>query len=293
MDLKQIKYFLSIVQMGSYTLAADELFVSQSYLSKQILALEKKIGYPLIDRTKRKISLTPVGEIFVKYANRFIETQKDFQEEVEEYAKTAVAFSIVAIPVIAQYGISAYIAEFRRDYPNINFYFEEREASTIIPLLENRQFDLAFIRNHYIDESKISLVDIFTDRLLVILPVGHPLSSHNSISLPELAHENFVMFEKGTVVHELTTDVCRKAGFEPTITYTSIHVESIVSLVANKIGVALVMQRVIEHMNPPDIIAVPLDQNIESKIVIAYLKKKRLPKSAQLFIDMVKRNFPT
>lgn len=293
MDIKQIRYFLSIVQMGSYTLAADELFVSQSYLSKQILALEKKIGYPLIDRSKRKICLTPVGEIFVKYANRFIETQKDFQEELEEYTRTAVAFSIVAIPVIAQYGISTYIADFRRDYPNINFYFEEREASTIIPLLENRQFDLAFIRNHYIDETKFSMVDIFTDRLLVILPVGHPLSSHSSISLPELAHENFVMFEKGTVVHELTTDICRKAGFEPIITYTSIHVESIVSLVANKIGVALVMQRVIEHMNPPDIIAVPLDQNIESKIVIAYLKKKRLPKSAQLFIDMVKRNFRT
>ena len=68
MEIRQVQYFLSIVERGSFSAAADEHFISQSSLSKVIIALEKELGYPLFDRTKRKVSLTPAGDAFLVHA---------------------------------------------------------------------------------------------------------------------------------------------------------------------------------------------------------------------------------
>ena len=68
MDIKQVEYFISIVEAGSFSLAAEELYISQSSLSKQIMALEKGLGIKLLDRSARKIALTEAGKIFHKHA---------------------------------------------------------------------------------------------------------------------------------------------------------------------------------------------------------------------------------
>ena len=68
MELKQIRYFLAIVEVGSFSVAADELYISQSSLSKQISALEKELGVRLFDRSKRQIALTAAGEACLKHA---------------------------------------------------------------------------------------------------------------------------------------------------------------------------------------------------------------------------------
>jgi LysR family transcriptional regulator, transcription activator of glutamate synthase operon len=73
MELKQVEYFLTIVDTGSFSTAADELYISQSSLSKQIMSLEKELGFQLFDRSKRKIVLTPAGEALLAFARNLNE----------------------------------------------------------------------------------------------------------------------------------------------------------------------------------------------------------------------------
>ena len=68
MEIKQVQYFLTVAEAGSFSVAAEDLYISQSSLSKQIIALEKELGIPLFDRSKRKIALTPAGETYLKHA---------------------------------------------------------------------------------------------------------------------------------------------------------------------------------------------------------------------------------
>jgi LysR family transcriptional regulator, transcription activator of glutamate synthase operon len=290
MEMNQVKYFLAVAELGSFSAAADNLYVSQSSLSKQIMALEKEIGVMLFDRSKRTIVLTQAGEKFRIHAHRLYDEYKALLSSLKEY-KSAPSLSIIAIPVIAQYGITSYIAQFQSTYPNLQLMLEEREASTILPALNSHQFDLAFIRDNYLDTEQYRVLEIDRDKFVIALSVKHPLATRTSISLLELANENFIMFDKGTIVHELAVDACHKAGFEPRNFYASLRVESVLGLVASQAGVGLIMEKVFQYHKHPDVIAVPLAEIIESKIVLAYPKDKKLSVTAMNFWDFI-RDYP-
>ena len=286
MELKQIRYFLAIVEVGSFSVAADELYISQSSLSKQISAREKELGVRLFDRSKRQIALTAAGEACLKHAQQLNLDYRELLAALADY-QAIPALSIVAIPVIAQYGLTAYIAQFKRAYPNLHFTLEEREASAILPALDSHQYDLAFVRDNYLDRAQYACLEIAADRLAVVVSKKHRYAGRKSIALAELAEENFIMFDKGTVVHELAVEACRRAGFEPRIFYASLRIDSVVGLVAQNIGVALMMKRVIDYDQQSDVMAVPLKEVIESRIVLAYLKSKQLTKSARTFVEFM------
>jgi LysR family transcriptional regulator, transcription activator of glutamate synthase operon len=286
MELKQIGYFLKIADTGSFSAAADELYLSQSSLSKQIKALEEELGFPLFDRSKRKIVLTSAGKAILPYARSLTATYQSMLADTSSY-KTAPTLSIIAIPVIAQYEIASQVARFKQAYPDIQLLLEEREAVEILPALNKRLFDLAFLRDNYLDKALYDYVEVAHDRFEVILSRQHRLADRQNIALADLANENFIMFDKGTVVHELTVDACHLAGFEPRIFYASLRVESILSLVASNNGVALMMQKVVDYHKHPDVVAISLQEIISSNLVLAWLKKEKLSDAARSFVEMM------
>jgi DNA-binding transcriptional LysR family regulator len=286
MELKQVEYFLKVADVGSYSAAAEALYISQSSLSKQIMALEKELDFALFDRSKRKIALTPAGRAFLGHARKLWADYQSMQMDIIQFKNTPT-ISIVAIPVISQYGITSLFAEFKNAHPDIHVNLEEREASDILPLLNNHQFDLAFLRDNYLDKKRYACLEVARDRFQVVLSRQHRLSGRKTISLAELANENFIMFDKGTVVHELALDACRAAGFEPRIFYASLRVESVLGLVVSQTGVALIMEKVFQYHKHPDVIAIPLQEIVESSIVLACLNDKLLSSPANKFWEFI------
>jgi LysR family transcriptional regulator, transcription activator of glutamate synthase operon len=288
MEIKQVQYFLMLSEMGSFSAAAEELYISQSSLSKQIIALEKELNSQLFDRSKRKIALTPAGEAFLIHARNMNSAYQALLAEMAQY-KTTTSLSIVAIPVIAQYGITSYIAQFKQAHPNIQFTLDEREATAILPLLNNHQFDLAFLRDNYLDREQYAFLEVARDKFQVILSRHHRLAGRESIALKELKDENFIMFDKGTIVHELAVDACRANGFEPRIFYASLRVESILGLVASNSGIALMMEKVFSYHRHQDVIAIPLKENISSNLVLARLKNTKESRAARTFFNFMEK----
>lgn len=289
MEIKQIEYFLKVVEKGSFSEAAAALYISQSSLSKQILSLEKELSFLLFDRSRRKIALTPAGEEFLQHARLLENEYAAMLADLKEF-RTTPALSIAAFPVIAQYGILSYITRFKELHPEIQFTLEEREAAEIFPAMNNSQYDLAFTRDSYLDNERYNSLEVLQDHLVAVLSKRHPLADRSQISLAELCGENFIMFDKGTLVHELARDACRQAGFEPRIFYASLRVESILSLVAANSGVALMMKKVFDYHQYPDLVEIPLKENIESRVVLAWLKHRKLPPMAAVFIEFIKKS---
>jgi LysR family transcriptional regulator, transcription activator of glutamate synthase operon len=287
-EIKQVQYFLAVVENGSFSTAAEELYISQSSLSKQMISLEKELGCPLFDRSRRKIALTEAGQVFLQHAEPLNDMYKRLISDIGQYA-SATTLSIASIPVIAQYGISEYIARFRKVYPNISLNLEEREGSAILPALNDEQYDLAFIRDYHLDPDVFGFVKIYRDHMGVLVSRQHAFAQRDLLSLSELANENFILFDKGTVVHELSVDACRQAGFEPRVFYASFRVESVLSLVASNMGVALMMKRISEYHHHPDVVSIPLKESIASNLGIAYLKNKKRSRPAINFIELVQK----
>ena len=292
MDIRQVQYFLKIAATGNFTVAAEDLYISQSSLSKQIIALEKELDVRLFDRSRRKIALTEAGKVFRKHANQLNTEYLTTLADLSDY-RSSPSFSIVSIPVIAPYGIPGYLAHFRRAYPHLAFTLEEQEASLILPALDELRYDLAFLRDIYVDAERYSWVQIAHDQLLVAVSTTHRLAHRRSVALDELAGESFIMPAKGTLVHELAVDACHRAGFQPRITYTSLRAASILGMVATNSGIALMMQQILRYSSHPDVVAIPLDASIDGNVVLAWLKHKKLSTPARAFVDFVGRELAT
>jgi DNA-binding transcriptional LysR family regulator len=287
MELKQVEYFLKVVETGGFSAAAAELYISQSSLSKQIMALESELGFPLFNRSKRKISLAPGGKSFLPHARSLFAAYQAMLVEVASY-KAAPSLSIIAIPVIAQYQIASHVARFKQAHPEVQLVLEEREAVAILPALDNHQFDLAFLRDNYLDKTLYNHVEVAQDHFQAILSRQHPLAGKKRLALAELAGENFIMFDKGTVVHELAVDACRQAGFEPRIFYASLRIESILGLVASNSGVALMMKKIFDYHKHPEVVAIPLQEVISSNLVLAWLKQNTPSAAASSFVEFIR-----
>lgn len=289
MEIRQIQFFLSIVDTGSFSAAADEHFISQSSLSKMIIAMEKELSVTLFDRSKRKVSLTDAGQAFLGHARKLNADYKAMTFELDGYKSTADSFSIASIPVLTQYGIASSIAQFRDMHPDLRFSLEEIDGLNILPALAERRFDIAFTRHNYLDHDQFESLEICTDKLLVVVSKHNRHATRTSISLKELANDNFIVFDKVTDLHRLIMDECGKAGFEPTIFYSSHRKVSVFGLVGTNIGLALMPVKIYQYHQHPDVVAIPLDEHIECNIVLVRLKNRELPKAANLFVDFMEK----
>ncbi len=293
MEMNQIKYFLSVVTAGSFSAAAQELHLSQSSLSKQIIALERELDVILFDRSKRRVSLTQAGIVFSKHAMSLHEAYQSMLTDLKEYRKAAPSLSIAALPVIAHYGIMSLVEQFKNMNPQLDFTLEEREASTILPALDHRQYDLAFVRDNYLDKDQYASLNIYGDRLLVAVSNKHRFASCASLCLAELAEENFIMYKQGSVVRRLAEDACRSAGFEPRVFYSSLRGASIMGLVASNRGIALMMEKVLDYYKHPGVVSIPLVETIESRIVLAYPRTRQLSRPARAFLEFIAKLSPS
>ncbi|MBI5950473.1 MAG: LysR family transcriptional regulator [Chloroflexi bacterium] len=289
MEIRQIQYFLSIVETGSFSAAADEHYISQSSLSKMVIALEKELGVPVFDRSKRKVFLTEAGEAFLGHARKLDAAYKSMMVEMDGYKSNADSFSIAAIPILTQYGITTSIAQFRDLHPHLHFQLEEIDGLNILPALDEHRFDIAITRHNFLNHAQYDSLEIFKDKMMVVVSANNRYAKRLSISLKELSGDNFIVFDKVTELHRLIMDECKKAGFEPTIFYSSHRKVSVFGLVGTNIGLALVPVKIYEYHKHPDVVAIPLEEDIDCNIVLAWLKNRKLPQAARTFVDFMEK----
>jgi DNA-binding transcriptional LysR family regulator len=289
MEIRQVQYFLSIVETGSFSAAADEHYISQSSLSKIIIGLEKELGVSLFDRSKRKVFLTEAGEAFLGHARKLNAVYKAMIIELDGYKSETDSFSIAAIPVLTQYGITNSISQFRDLHPHIHFSLEEIDGQNILPALDERRFDLVFTRHNYLNHDQYASLEICMDKMLVVVAKNNHYANRSSISLKELSNDNFIVFDKVTGLYKLVMDECGKAGFEPTIFFSSHRKVSVFGLVGTNIGLALMPVKIYEYHQHPDVVAIPLEEHIECNIVLVHLKNRNLPKAASTFIEFMEK----
>jgi DNA-binding transcriptional LysR family regulator len=207
--------------------------------------------------------------------------------DLEEFRPESEPLSIVAIPVIAQYGIPKYIAAFREAHPGLRLTLDEREAAEILPALNDRRYDLAFVRDNCVDRDLYSCLELCHDRLIVVVSSGHRLASRSVLSLRELADEDFIMLDKATAIYQLVLDACRRAGFEPRIAHATLRNDSIIALVAADMGIALMMEQLFAYHKHADVVGIPLTEVIDSAIVLAHPKDRKLTGSARAFVEAI------
>lgn len=294
MDTERCREFVVLAQTCNYLQAADQLFISQSSLSKHIKALERELGVELFNRTTRRVQLTEHGRVFLPFARKLASTAHDAQAALADASDNERrVIDIGSIPVMVPYGITALLNRFEREHPNVRLHIVEGEADQLKELLRKRQLDLAFIREWDGDvglddgDAEFATVDYADDCLAAVLPADHRLASRQSIRLGELANDEFLLLPQGTVMNALITDACAVEGFVPEVRYRGTRAENIIDLVSRGMGVSLLMRTPAAYLTRTAVSIVDLENPIITHIKLYRLRDREPSAAAREFLDFL------
>ena len=242
-ELRQLRQFVEIAMTGSYRRAAEQLFIAQPALSVSIRKLENAIGARLLDRGPRGVSLTVAGAALLPEARRALM----HAEQGRRIARLA-ALGEWGVLRLGFVGSATYallpgrLPAFRALHPDLRLELVEGSTVEVIEMVREGRVDLGVVRGPVDDVSGVDLALAESDEFVAVVPVSHWSAGRRRLRLSDLKDEPFVMYPKTGVpgLRSVAMRVCQEAGFVPRIGQEATQVQTVVSLVASGLGVALV-----------------------------------------------------
>ncbi|WP_270447859.1 LysR family transcriptional regulator [Lactobacillus delbrueckii] len=271
--LDKIQAFVSLAGSLSFSRTADELYTSQSTVSKHIAALEKEVGMKLFERSSRRVRLTREGEYLLPYAQRLLADSRQFDQAVatcrQEQTQT---LDLYAIPTMTNYDFFKAVTAFMGRYPEIDLLFHEGESRDLAQKLRRPQ-DLLFLRKW--DEKLHPDFDylFFEDDELALFVAGKdPLAKKKQVKLADLAGARFLTLGERTYFEKKILAACQKAGYEPNFVYQGERIEAILEMVRQQLGIALLMKKSVSASQLTGLKRLDLAETISSQLCLVRLK---------------------
>jgi len=265
MSLRQMEYFLTVVESGSFTRAAETLHVTQSALSHQLKALERHVGGDLVERMPRGVRLTAMGRAFLPHAERAVRSA--FQAERAARAAAGAEggeLHIAAVHAVASGLLPPVFAAWRRAHPGVELVLHEyARDEDLVDAMERGVADLA-VGHRPAGRSAVEWVlrEFAEEEVLVVLPPADPLTDpgpagRGRIALAELAGRDWIRCAMEPVVdgRPFIDLACERAGFVPRTAVRTEHTSTAVRMAAAGAGVVAAPAYAI----PPDCTAVAVD----------------------------------
>ncbi len=246
MELRHLRYFVTVVEERHFGRAAARLFMSQPPLSQQIQHLEAEIGAQLLDRTTRKVALTAAGESFYHDALRILQGVDDASERARRLGRGDMGFFAVGFVASAAYDILPRIfREFREMLPQVELALHELQGHEQGDALASGRIHVGLSRLPTVSESTV-VETVSEETLVAALPASHPLAFQEEVGIVDLHGEPFILYPESSRSRyaQLIFQLCSDHGFEPQVVQQTGEVQTAVSLVAAGIGVTLVPESV-------------------------------------------------
>jgi DNA-binding transcriptional LysR family regulator len=280
MELRHLRYFLTVAEELHFGRAAERLFICQPPLSQQIQQLEREMGIRLFDRTNRRVQLTAAGEAFRLEAVKVLEqcsravlaAQRAHRGESGRLAVGYVgSASYTAIP--------RSILAFGKSYPGVKLALCEMTTPEQIAALLDNRIDVGILRSANLGREELRERPVLRENFVAALPQAHPLAQQKTVTVNALADEGFVLYPQnsGPGLYQQVMGLCLRAGFSPRPAQQASQIPTIISLVAAGLGVALVPAS-IQSLRWKGVAYRPLkDAKADTAVVLAWRRDTRSP----------------
>lgn len=246
MKLRYLRYFVAVAEELHFGHAAQKLGIAQPPLSQQIRRLEQELGVQLLQRTKRRVQLTPAGQAFLEEARKILSQVERAIEVAQrtgrgELGRLAIGF----LGAVTYSLLPSILVAFRHSYPDVEVELHELKTSELIAALRDRRVQVGFVRLPVHDEL-LEVEPILREPLVVAVPERHTLASRAHISFRDLANEAFLMPPRQLAAgfHDQVLSLCHQAGFTPKLGAEASQLQTIINLVAAGMGITLVPESV-------------------------------------------------
>lgn len=242
MELRQLEYFVAVAEEANFTRAAARLHVVQSAVSTTIKNLERELGTPLLERTSKRVLLTDAGAALLPPAYAALDAAREAVDAVAEVrGGLRGTLRLGTMTTVGLIDLPALLGEFHRRHPGVLLQTIAAASGSqgLIEALRERRLDLALVSLPGPHPTGITLTDLATSVLDLVVPADHPLAKRRTVPITELAGQDFVDFPMGYGIRTVADQAFTTASVARRVALEIADVPTCVAYVRNGLGVAL------------------------------------------------------
>ncbi|GAA4531903.1 LysR family transcriptional regulator [Amycolatopsis samaneae] len=275
-EARRLQALQAVADHHTVTAAAAALYLTPSAVSQQIAALEQETGHKVLERDRRGMRLTPVGEILLRHAHVVLAELERAKAEVAAYtsgeagevtvASFATGIAVVLAPAITALGASA---------PGIRVRVRDAEGDESLPMVLSGRADIAVAveyRGAPSADDRLLRVPLYNEPFDAVLPRQHRFADAETVPVAALADDPWIGPYPGNPCHDVMVLACEYAGFEPRLEHSSDDFRAVVTLAAAGAGVTLVPRSALRDMDLSRVAVRPVDDVVATRRVFAAVR---------------------
>lgn len=282
MDLKQLKYFVTVAEEGTISAAAKKLFMSQPPLSIQMKLLEQELGCPLFERGQKHICLTDTGKLLYDRAQNLLKMEASMRQDIEACSRTekdTIRLGVVSSVICTRGG--EWISGFLADNSEVRFEITEANTYSLLEKLRSDIIHASLVRTPFA-ESEFEVHGLVSEKMIAVLPGK---SGEKHITMAQLAEQPLILYRRweSIILREF-----REKELEPRCVCMCDDARTAVDLAERSVGAAVVPQSALGLVYPgrASCLEIP-DCPIETQIVLVHKPGTYFPEGVHRFIEYI------
>jgi len=288
MELRQLEYFVAVAEEANFTRAAQRIHVAQPAVSAQIQRLERELGQPLLDRSRRTVRLTAAGEAALPYARAALAAVADIHVAVEEL--TQLVRGTVAIGTVTSHSVDmpSLLADCHADHPEVEITLSTDSSDTLIEMVCTGRLDAAIVSVGPGERPDGLDVEVVTDEAIAAAVCQtDELASRKTIRLTDLADRQLIALPVGAGIRHQFDAACAKAGVSPRVAFEASTPLALADLAERGLGVAIVPASVPRGRD--GLYALPIVPELRGRLVLAWRSGGPMSPAARVLVDKARR----
>ena len=281
--LKMNRYLAlqKIIELGSFTKAAEALGYTQSAVSQMIASLEQELSLTLLIRSRHGIQLTSEGMALYPFLQQTVSQYLAMRQKADEInGLESGVIRVGTVSSVTCHWMPQLIRGFQANYPQVQFVFHQGDYSSIPEWIHTGQIDFGFINP--LANSNLTAQIVKTGEMLAVLPQNHPLAQQEKIRLADLAKEPYILLEEGEYNEPMAA--FNAAGLTPNIQYTLHDDYAIMTMAEAGLGISILAELVLRRTNY-NIVCRSIDPPVYRTLAVVYKNKDSLPIASKYFIS--------
>jgi LysR family transcriptional activator of glutamate synthase operon len=305
MDIRQLRYFVTVARLKHFTRAAEELRLAQPALSQQVRQLELSLGVRLFDRTSRRVRLTDAGIALLTDAERVLHDVDRMQREMAAFADLLRGQVVIGtLQTLAESVLPALLAQFQHQYPHVKVQLHEDTTEALLIEVASGNVDLAFVHVGGSEAQPDKMVPslpqkgivtavMYSEDLVLVGSPQHPFAQRTSVTFNEVLSVPLIVFSPGSSIRYLLNVTSATSQVSPRIVFEVHGTHTARALAAAGLG-ATILPRSAIHNNDPRVVAIPITQpRLSRTVLVAWRKERDLSRAAEAFLAIVHEQYPS
>jgi len=284
--LRQFEVLVQVADTGSFTLAAEELGISQPSVSETIRRIEAELGFLVFHRTTRRLTLSHDGAHVVASARELIRNMRfTYQTIVTRMGGERSQISLAALPSIISSLLAPALRNFRQHHRGVMVDVHDANQERALNLVSEGIADMAFVSQGALRHD-LTFETLTADRFFLLCPLGHRLAGRVQVGWGELSEERFIAMSSTSSVRKATDAAFLQANAQCVPHYELEQIPSVAALVQARLGVAALPEYTFAMFRHDDLIAIPLVQpDMVRRIGVVTRRARPLSPATRAFLD--------